>query len=72
MKITYWVAKRLDSSSSIRGKTRKAVEDKVRELGHASYAEPEMVTTPEFTGSFDMLVQCLGGRRIWWEDDTTV
>lgn len=69
MRVSYWVAKRLDEDETIRGKTRQSVEERLKERGDVRYEQPKRVITPEFAGSYDMLEQCLNGGGPWWEND---
>jgi hypothetical protein len=71
MRISYWVAKCRDPNADIydiRGKTRLAVEVKLVARTEGKFESPKKVTTPEFSGSFDMLEQCLNPDGPWWED----
>lgn len=69
MRLSYWIAKSTDGSAfPVRGKTRLNVEMKILAMG-GPYEQPRMVTTPEFTGSYDMLEHCLDMKGPWWEDE---
>lgn len=70
MRVIYWVAKCKDASDvySIRARTRVAVEERLANEADGNYDPPKRVITPEFAGTFDLLVQCLSEGRAWWED----
>jgi hypothetical protein len=71
MRVSYWVAKSIDPNEDIydiRGKTRQDVEVKLNARTDGKYGPPKLVITPEFAGSFDMLVQCLSVDGPYWED----
>jgi hypothetical protein len=60
MKLTYWVAERLDDSPaySIRERTRKAAKNAMVGQPHASFGTLHKVTV-EYDSAFDLLKQCL-------------
>ena len=66
--LTYWVAKCLDDSDaySIRRPTRKACRAAREAQGEEKFAEPKKVVV-EYDNSMDLVQQCLGEGRAYWE-----
>jgi len=69
MKMTYWMAECLYDSSAynVRAKTKREVVNMVADnFNPDDYGEPKKVEV-EYDSTFDLLLQCLGEGRGYWE-----
>jgi hypothetical protein len=68
MKLTYWYAQCLDDSEaySVREKTKKAAVQKVADNPHTAFG-PVTKVTVEYDNAFDLMEQCMGEGRGYWE-----
>ena len=74
MKLTYWIALCTSDSEaySIRERTKKAAKAKLAEAAeteweYRTFYGPLHKVTLDYTDGFDLLLQCSGEGRGWWE-----